>query len=150
MTQIRQEIWHGQHARMTFRGNNRYVQYSSCSHIRLPESHRTSCEEACLHSDIQALLVREMRLMQTFLAQVALSNRAPEVQNLLNQTLNGSSQAVIRLANSGTRSSLSSVSVRVHISAATRPPAEVPDITRGRRPTSRKAFTTPKWSGTEG
>lgn len=75
-----------------------------------------------------------------------LSNRAPVDRKRLNQTLNGSSQAVIRLASSGTSSRLSSESVLVQTSAAMSPPAEVPVMTRGNNPASRKALTTPQWS----
>jgi hypothetical protein len=82
----------------------------------------------------------------TFLAHVTASNLAPVLQARLAQTMKGSSQAVIRLANSGTSNFRSSSSVRVQTMAAINPPAEVPVMTLGRRPSSRKAFTTPKWS----
>ena len=74
----------------------------------------------------------------------SLSNRAPVFKTLSPQILKGSSHAVILLASSGTRSTFSSSSVRVQVSAAIRPPALVPVITRGRRPASRNAFTTPQ------
>jgi len=57
-----------------------------------------------------------------------------------------SSQAVILSAISGTTRVFNSSSVRVQTSAAIKPPAEVPVTTRGRRPASRNALTTPKWS----
>jgi hypothetical protein len=75
-----------------------------------------------------------------------LSNRAPVFQTRLIQMLHGSSQAVILFARSGINSNLSSSSVLVHTKAAMSPPALVPVITRGRRPASRKALTTPTWS----
>jgi hypothetical protein len=75
-----------------------------------------------------------------------LSKRAPVFQNRLNQTPKESSQAVIRFAIDGTSNTLSSSSVRVHVKAAMRPPALVPEITRGSSPASKKALTTPKWS----
>lgn len=81
---------------------------------------------------------------QENLTHVTLSNRAPVCQNRLNQTLNASSHAVIRLASSGISSTLISSSVRVQIKAAMSPPALVPVITRGRSPASKNALTTPK------
>ena len=57
----------------------------------------------------------------------------------------GSSQAVIRSASSGTKSARSSSLVRVHTSAAMRPPAEVPDTMVGSRSASSSALTTPTW-----
>lgn len=92
------------------------------------------------------LPTHEITSRLTLRAHETLSNRAPVLQNRQNHTLNGSSQAVIRFASSGTSNRLSSPSVRVQTRAATRPPAEVPDITRGRRSWSKKALTTPKWS----
>jgi hypothetical protein len=83
----------------------------------------------------------------TFLAHITLSNRAPVVLKRLNHTPKGSSQAVILFANSGTKIRRNSVSVRVQTNAATRPPADVPVMTRGIKFASRNAFTTPKWSG---
>lgn len=58
----------------------------------------------------------------TFRAHVTLSNLAPVSRNLFHHTLNGSSQAVILSASSGTSRRLSSASVRVHANAATKPP----------------------------
>lgn len=54
---------------------------------------------------------------------------------------------MIRWANSGISSFLSSLSVRVPTKAAIRLPQDVPAITRGKSLASRSAFTTPKWSG---
>ena len=51
---------------------------------------------------------------------------------------------VILSANLGTRSCFNSSFVLVHSKAATRPPAEVPVMTRGSRSASRKALMTPK------
>ena len=82
----------------------------------------------------------------TFRAQSTASNLAPVFQNRVAQILSGSSQALIRLASSGTSNFLSSSSVCVQVNAAIKPPAEVPVMIRGRRSASKKALTTPKWS----
>ena len=82
--------------------------------------------------------------MPTFFAHWIASNRAPVVRNRLTQMLKGSSKAVIRRASSGVSMRFSSASVRVQTIAATTPPAEVPEMTRGIRPASKNPFTTPK------
>lgn len=92
-------------------------------------------------------MLEPSNVLHTLRAHETLSKRAPVRQKRLNQTLKWSSHAVMRFASSGTRSSRSSSSVRVQTSAATSPPADVPDITRGSRLASRNALTTPKWSG---
>ena len=90
---------------------------------------------------------REGRLTScTFRAQSTASNLAPVFQTLVAQTLNGSSQALILFASSGTNTSLSSSSVCVQVNVAIKAPADVPVIIRGRRFASRNALTTPKWS----
>lgn len=144
--------------------DHRYVQNPTCPHIRFFEGHGPTSKECGLREGKYFSAVRHMGCIDDLFCPTAmrsaasimkgirekahrtLSNRAPVFQNRLSQTLIDSSHAVIRLANSGTSRILSSSSVRVHVSAAMRPPALVPVMTRGSRPASKNALTTPQWS----
>lgn len=127
-------------------GYNRNIEYAASPEVSFSECHGTSCKECTLCKQL-INRTKEMLLgLPTFRAHSTLSNLAPVFQKRLNHTRNGSSQAVILLASSGTSNRCNSESVRVQTSAAIRPPAEVPVMTRGINFASRKAFTTPQWS----
>lgn len=123
--------------------NYRNIQGSSGLHISLFESQRPSCEPHGLIR-VSGIFTSLCPKSPTFLAHSIVSNLAPVCRKRLNHTVNGSEHAVILSANSGAKSSLSSLSVRVHKRAAQSPPADVPVMTRGSRSASRKALMTPK------
>lgn len=128
---------------MTIGRHYRNIQGSSRLCIRLFESQRPSCEPHGLIR-VSVIPISLYRKSPTLLAQSIVSNLAPVCRKRLNHTVKGSEHAVILSANSGTKSSLSSLSVRVHKRAAQSPPADVPVMTRGSRSASRKALMTPK------
>ena len=131
---------------MSISWDDRDIQYPSGSVVRFAECHRAARKEAKLANvEHRSEPTRdENDRCITFCTQWIASNLAPVDQALLDHTRKGSSNAVKRLARSGVSRRLNSPSVRVQTMDATTPPADVPDITRGIRPASRKAFTTPK------
>ena len=80
-----------------------------------------------------------------FFAHWTASNLEPVFHILLLQVLKSSSNAVNFVANSGTSKTFTSSSVRQQTKAATRAPAEVPEMTRGSSFASKRALITPKW-----
>ena len=127
---------------MTIRWYDRNIQRPPRPLVRLFERYRPVREEHALKQINSSCKPAGCRL--TFLAQSSVENLAPVCKNRLDHTRTESWHARILSERRGTRSSLSSASVRVQRRAATSPPADVPVTTRGSRSASRKAFTTPK------
>ena len=134
---------HVMNSRVTIRWYDRDVERSAGPLVCLFEGQRAAREEHGLSFEPSASVGIHLGWL-TFLAHSTLSNLAPVSQNLFDQVLNGSEQAVILSANFGTSNDLSSSFVRVQSSDAANAPAEVPAMTRGRRSASRKALMTPK------
>ena len=128
--------------RMTIGRNNRNIQCSTRTFIRLFKRQRSPREKHGL-DHISHIHPRP----DTFSAHSTPENLAPVVLNRLNHTLKGSEHAVILSANCGTSSCFNSSLVRVHNNAATTPPADVPVMMRGSKSASKNALITPKLIG---